>query len=162
MDFTIVDLAECPEFLDVCAAWAFGLWGSQSGGSLEQSRANFDQAVRRSPDALTLVATRDGKAIGTVSLRDSDFEGRRDLKPWLASVYVHPEYRRSGLAHELVTRLQAAARQRGHDRLYLITEHSEGLYAGLGWTTFERVVGPHGPAVLMTRVLDAAATDPTP
>lgn len=154
MTVEIVDLTARPDVAATCAAWEFGMWGCQSGGSLDRSLEAFDKAARGDPEVLTLVALRDGKPAGTVSLRPSDFGGRPDLTPWMASVYVHPEHRRAGLAHALITRLMAAAFERGHRRLHLITEHAETLYASLGWTTFDHVVGLHGPAVLMRRDRD--------
>jgi GNAT superfamily N-acetyltransferase len=87
------------------------------------------------------------------SLRAADFKGRPDLTPWLASVYVHPDHRRLGLAQALVRHVEAQARALGHTRLYLISEHAETLYASLGWTTFDQVIGSHGPAVLMSKAL---------
>ena len=49
--------------------------------------------------------------------------------------------------------MESQAREQGHQRLYLISEHAETLYADLGWTTFDHVIGSHGPAVLMTKGL---------
>ena len=46
----IIPLTECPEFSDVCAAWAFGQWGSQRGGSLERTRQRFALCTQPSED----------------------------------------------------------------------------------------------------------------
>jgi N-acetylglutamate synthase-like GNAT family acetyltransferase len=153
-DFDIIELADAPELLDTCASWSFGLWGCQSGGSLAATQADFVSATRHARDAFTFVARRSARTAGMASLRASDFKGRPDLTPWLAGVYVHPEHRRAGLAHALVQRVEAQARQQGHLRLYLITEQAETLYAELGWATFDQVVSSHGPAALMTRKLE--------
>ena len=153
MTFDIVDLADHPDLVDTCAAWSFGLWGSQSGGSLAAAQAKFAAATGPDRASFTFVARREGKPAGTASLRLTDFAGRPDLSPWLATVYVHPDHRRAGLAHTLVRRVEAQARRLGHERLYLISEHAETLYADLGWSTFDHVTGPYGPAVLMSRTL---------
>lgn len=153
MDVDITDLAEAPDLVDTCAAWAFGMWGCQSGGSFEKPRADFAAATLKGRSTFTFVARRDGKPAGMASFRASDFAGRPDLTPWLSSVYVHPDHRRVGLAHDLVRRVEAQAAHLGHSRLYLISEHAEMLYADLGWSTFDHVTGPHGPAVLMLKDL---------
>lgn len=49
----IIPLSECPQFADVCAAWAFGQWGSQRGGTLERTQLRFAQCSRPSDDHLT-------------------------------------------------------------------------------------------------------------
>ena len=149
MTYDIVDLADVADLADTCASWSFGMWGCQSGGSLEQTRADFATAARPGQTFATFVARSGGKPAGMASLRATDFAGRPDLTPWLASVYVHPEHRHAGLAHALVRRVEAQARSVGYQCLYLISEQAETLYAGLGWGTFDRVTGPHGPAVLM-------------
>jgi len=153
MDFDLIDLADAPDLVETCAAWSFGVWGCQSGGSFIGSQAGFVSALLPARQAFTVIGRRDGKPAGMASLRASDFKDRPDLTPWLAAVYVHPDHRRLGLAHALVRRVEAEARLRGHTQLYLISEHAEALYADLGWTTFDHVIGSHGPAVLMSRAL---------
>ncbi|WP_348524185.1 hypothetical protein [Mesorhizobium sp. LNHC229A00] len=32
-----------------------------------------------------------------ISLRQGDFKERADLSPWLASLYVHPSHRKTGI-----------------------------------------------------------------
>ena len=159
MEFDIIDLADAPGLVDTCAAWSFGMWGCQSDGSLAMIREGFASATMPVRDAFTFVARRGGKPAGMASFRTSDFKGRPDLTPWLATVYVHPDHRRLGLAHALVRRVETQARALGHERLYLISEHAETLYMDLGWKTFDHVTSPYGPAVLMTTALTLAAPD---
>ena len=153
MDIEIIDLADAPELVDTCAAWTFGMWGCQSGGSLAKNLAGFTAATKPGREAFTFVARRGGKTAGMASLRASDFKERLDLTPWLASVYVHPYHRGAGLAHALVKRVEAQAHKQGHHHLYLISEHAERLYVDLGWITFDHVTGPYGPSVLMNKAL---------
>ncbi len=153
MEWDIIDLADATDLVETCAAWSFGLWGCQSGGSLSETQARFAAAILPSREAFTFVARRGGKPAGMASLRAADFKGRPDLTPWMASVYVHPDHRQFGLAHALVHRVEDQAHALGHLRLHLISEHAETLYAELGWTTFEHVIGSFGPAVLMAKDL---------
>ncbi|MGP2974357.1 GNAT family N-acetyltransferase [Serratia nematodiphila] len=126
----IIPLSECPQFADVCAAWAFGQWGSQRGGSLARTQLRFAQCSRPSDD-----------------------RQRQDLTPWLAGVFVHPDHRRKGIAHRLEMAIVEAARQRHHSVLHLITDKSEALYAGWGWHPVERRRQHDEEVVVMAKTL---------
>lgn len=64
---------------------------------------------------------------------------RGDPQPWrgrIVNVWTHPDFRRRGLARELVTRCVEAARERGVTRLSLgTTESGRALYRALGFRT---------------------------
>ena len=78
-----------------------------------------------------------GGIIGTASLIFDDLEGD-PRNPWLASVFVPPEWRGRGIASALVCPVEAAARRLGYARLYLFTTSASALYAGLGWRPLEQ------------------------
>ncbi|MCH4196957.1 MAG: GNAT family N-acetyltransferase [Serratia liquefaciens] len=149
----IIPLAECPQFSDVCAAWAFGQWGSQRGGSLERTRQRFAQCAQPSEDYTTLLAIEDERPLGMASLWPSDDHHRMDLSPWLAGVFVHPDHRRQGIAQRLEAAIVLLARQRNHPVLHLITDKSEALYAVWGWQTIERRRQYDGEVVVMEKKL---------
>ncbi|MEN5280820.1 GNAT family N-acetyltransferase [Serratia marcescens] len=149
----IIPLSECPQFADVCAAWAFGQWGSQRGGSLARTQLRFAQCSRPSDDHLTLMMIDGDRPVGMASLWPSDDHQRQDLTPWLAGVFVHPDHRRKGIAHCLEMAIVEAARQRHHSVLHLITDKSEALYAGWGWHPVERRRQHDEEVVVMTKTL---------
>ncbi|WP_431223525.1 GNAT family N-acetyltransferase [Serratia sp. L9] len=134
----IVTLAECPQFVDVCAAWAFGQWGSQRGGTLERTRQRFTLCSKPSEDYLTLLMIDGERPLGMASLWPSDDHHRMDLSPWLAGVFVHPNQRRQGIAQRLEQAIVSMAQRQGHPILHLITDGSEALYVRWGWHTIER------------------------
>ena len=84
-----------------------------------------------------VVATESGELAGSAALVESDMSIRPNLSPWLASVYVKPEFRRRGLGTRLVRRIEDEAGRRGIRKLYLFTEHARDLYAKLGWRDLE-------------------------
>jgi predicted N-acetyltransferase YhbS len=98
----------------------------------------------------TIVAIEDGLLLGSASLIENDLPTRTDLSPWLASVYVPEEHRRRGIGSALVRRIVEEAKALDYKMLYLFTMDRESLYAGLGWTTFERDVFNVVPIVLMS------------
>lgn len=88
-----------------------------------------------------LVMLDEQRPIGMVALCLDDLEGRPDLNPWLAGLYVDPAHRGKGHALPLIEELEVLARSSGIQRLSLCTSTAEGLYSLAGWTateTFER------------------------
>ncbi len=85
----IVTLTDYPHFADVCAAWAFGQWGSQRGGTLERTRQRFALCSKPSEDFLTLLLIDGERPLGMASLWPSDDHHRMDLSPgWPVSLYT--------------------------------------------------------------------------
>ena len=82
--------------------------------------------------AVLLVAYRDGVPVGCAGLVVAE-PGTGEL----TKVYVRPEARRSGIARQLLTAVEAAARERGLTRLRLDTradlEEARALYATAGY-----------------------------
>ncbi|WP_234819722.1 GNAT family N-acetyltransferase [Sinorhizobium americanum] len=145
-----------PNFIPVCASWAFGQWGCQSDGSFAQAEREFFEGAQTKSIPLTLIAIEADKPAGMVSLWESDFRGRLDLTPWLKSLYVHPFHRNKGIALLLIKRLEQEAWRLGHRSLYLTTEDAKALYAKAGWQEIESVRTPYGEAALMTKALTQA------
>lgn len=153
-------LANCPQFVGACAAWAYGLWGIHTDITLQLAVERFRASARIDDIPMTLVASVENKPVGMVSLWANDFSSRPDLTPWLASLYVHPDYRGHGYAQALVKRVEEEARKQGYSWIHLVTGQSESLYDRLGWSVLDRVMEPRGPAVLMRKGLDDEAERP--
>ncbi|MFI8417616.1 GNAT family N-acetyltransferase [Serratia sp. NPDC078593] len=153
MNPRIVQLSEYPHYADVCAAWAFGQWGCQRGGSLERTRQRFALSSQPSTDHFTLLMIDGQRPLAMASLWPSDDRHRRDLSPWLAGVFVHPDYRRQGIAQRLEQAIVSLARQHAHPVLHLITDNSATLYAAWGWQVLERRQEIDGDVVMMVKPL---------
>ena len=89
---------------------------------------------------LTLVASLDSRPVGTATLlaHDVGTEQWPDLTPWLAGVYVMPEYRRRGIGGALVNATVSKATALGVRVLYLSTIDREQFYVHLGWRVVDR------------------------
>ena len=83
-------------------------------------------------DALPLgyVAFADKTPIGLCCLRKkpvstdekcSWFKDHPDIYPWIAGLFVSPEYREQSIAKELIIRIINRAQELGYERLYLFT-----------------------------------------
>ena len=91
--------------------------------------------------------------VGTASLIADDMSIRRELSPWLASVFVVPEYRGQGIASTLVRRVEAEATASGFERFYLYTPDQQALYRRLGWQNEENVEYRREHVTVMARQL---------
>ena len=144
-------LADHPEFVRTLAEWQHGEWGHlRPGESVEARMARLGKFTKRDRIPLTVVAHENGELLGSASLIPHDMETRMELTPWLAGVFVAPEYRRRGIAGQLVRRIVSEAAKLEVRILYLYTVHSEKLYASLGWKFMERTRYRKQEVVIMT------------
>jgi GNAT superfamily N-acetyltransferase len=135
-------LADRPEHTPTCAGWEHAQWGAAGGKTLDDAMAAY-AAARRDGLPLTLIACTTANDIaGMVSLWESDCALRPELAPWVASLFVSPRFRGLGIGTRLFFEIRTNAERLGIRRLYLMTQHSEAVYASLGWETFDRIDGP--------------------
>ncbi|GAK55678.1 acetyltransferase, GNAT family [Candidatus Vecturithrix granuli] len=126
------------ETLPVVAQWLFDQWWDLCPGStVETFKKHLQENCRDNQVPLTLIALLDGDVVGTASLIEYDMDTRRDLSPWLASVYVIPAQRGKGIGTELVQAIVAKAKEFKIPKLYLFTPDKEHFYQRLGWQTQE-------------------------
>ena len=147
-------LADHPEFTRTLAAWFHAQWGHLSPGrTAEMLAEELKSHLHHDELPLALIALSGAEVVGSASLRVHDMHTRRDLSPWLASVYVPAEHRRQGIGARLVTAIEEKAKAMGFAVLYLWTEEKEHFYAQLGWAVVDRVeyLGEH--AVIMQKQL---------
>lgn len=140
--------------LERVAAWQHAEWSHLTPGETPASRLAALRAecgTSGVPSVFVMLAN--DQPVGTASLVAQDLDLRPDLTPWLASVYVLPEWRGQGIAASLVRRVTSEADVCGTTRLHLFTPDQQPLYRRLGWTDHETLVH-HGETVtLMVRQL---------
>ncbi len=124
-------LAETPHAPAV-AAWLHTEWWAASGWTLAATEA-FLRSATGPAAPCCFVAEQAGAPLGTATFDIDDLPTRRDLSPWLASVWVRPESRGQRIGAALVARVEAAARAQGHPRIWLFTPEAERFYAARGW-----------------------------
>ncbi|WP_284946798.1 GNAT family N-acetyltransferase [Acidisoma cladoniae] len=148
-DVRIVTIAERPDLARLVAWWQQEAFGSY-GQTLDEATVTIEsQTAARGPEqAFVLLA--DEEPAGTASLTHHDLHEEWPLTPWLASVYVQPQYRGRGYASRLVRCVEDEARTAGVGRLWLYTGSSEAFYARLGWVT-ERLTSDRGRTVCLMR-----------
>ncbi|GHC31518.1 GNAT family N-acetyltransferase [Aidingimonas halophila] len=120
------------------AEWAHGEWGHlHPERSLDTAIAVFRTECGSGGVPTVFAALHADVPIGMASLVADDMSDRRDLTPWLASVYVLPAWRGRGIASQLVRRVEEEACAHGHGKFYLYTPDQQALYRRLGWHALE-------------------------
>ncbi|WP_208603222.1 GNAT family N-acetyltransferase [Rhizobium mongolense] len=137
MTITIVSTADRPDLVTTTGTWR---WEEFVKDGMELSEILRLEAECASNGALmptVLVMLDEQRPVGMVALCLDDLEGRPDLNPWLAELYVDPAHRGKGHALRLIEELEALARSSDIERLSLYTSTAQGLYSLAGWTTTE-------------------------
>ncbi|RUR37930.1 GNAT family N-acetyltransferase [Vreelandella populi] len=141
----------------IVARWTFETWGQQLhpgrtfAEAVEETRLECGE--RGVPSLF--VALANGVAVGTASLIAEDISSRPELAPWLASVFVLPQWRGRGIASRLVQRVEQEAFENGIKRFYLYTPDQQALYRRLGWQDLEQLTYGGETVTIMSRQLTA-------
>ena len=138
--------------LAICARWRASAF-SVLKASFEQELRSLELFASDQSHGVALVAKADGEPVGTCLLAESEIEPNHDVSPWLAGLFVVPEYRRKGAGAALVRAIEDQARQRELSRVYLYTTHAVGFYKRLGWKVMDRTNWQGFDTALMVRDL---------
>ncbi|QKX17168.1 GNAT family N-acetyltransferase [Microbulbifer sp. YPW1] len=135
----IINLAHAPEVIGTLARWHFDEWHTlYPEETLEDFQTELVASTAQGTVPSTFVAQVDGNVVGSISLLPHDMDIDEPWTPWLANLYVHPDYRQQGAGKQLVQHLIAFARRNSLDQLYLFTPSSRDYYEALGWTLLRR------------------------
>ncbi|VVC75370.1 hypothetical protein AQUSIP_06600 [Aquicella siphonis] len=107
-------------------------WNSEA--SVEKAAEALHRHAQIDKMPLAIVALNQDKPIGMACLRESDGI-RPEMKPWLGSLVVDPQFRGKRLGENLINQIKALAKSRGHEILYLLAFDPTipDWYAKLGW-----------------------------
>jgi ribosomal protein S18 acetylase RimI-like enzyme len=153
----IVSLADRPEFSTLVAKWGWEAWGRKSGRTFETDLARTQALAAEAGFEKTFVLLEAEAPVAMASLVREDLEDRPDLTPWLAGVYVEPEFRGRGYAVRVVREVEKAAAAQSVRTLWLYTRTAPGLYRKLGWEDVEEIERPSGRSIIMRTTLLPAA-----
>lgn len=146
----IINLAQAPEHIPTIAAGHQAQWGYLNPGGTLESRIERMQRFLQGAAIPAMYICVDGRhVIGTAALVASDMDSHPELSPWLASVYVNPEYRKRGVGAALVKHVVSAAKAQGQSPLYLFTPDRASFYQSLGWQFIAQESYRGGEATLM-------------
>ncbi|HOT46194.1 MAG TPA: GNAT family N-acetyltransferase [Spirochaetota bacterium] len=151
----IIPLHMAPEYAPILAHWSFMEWYRTRSIDFTLVLRAYQERAHSEGIPLSFVAVDGSLPVGMVTLKLDDLWSRKDLNPWLASLFVLPQYRKSGAGHALVRAITARAKELGYERIYLFLgqhdrEWLEGFYVSRGWAVVENAVDNDG---LETKIL---------
>ena len=138
---------------DIIARWRYDAFFAQDGSTFEESRDALRAWMAGLGYETALLAEVDGRPAGSCLFVREEIDPKHDLTPWLAALYVAPEFRNRGIASTLVGAIEQHARSVGCGELYLYTITAEPLYTKLGWMARDRFDSHGEKFVLMARKL---------
>jgi GNAT superfamily N-acetyltransferase len=147
MKIEIRPLADHPELHDTITRWLWSEWGTPTNHGLYGSLVAH---CRKDTIPAIYVAFAGGKPTGTVGLLRTDLLSRQEFTPWMAVLYVLPEYRGQGIAARLQEHAVAEAKRLGLPEIYLYTKMS-GFYEKTGWVYLESDLDDHGDSIRIYR-----------
>ena len=148
----ILNLKSAPGHLQQLGEWHHNEWEYLNPGRTLEMRIERMQAYLNDEFVpSTWVALQGGKLAGSAAIVEQDMDIHPDKSPWLASVFVSPEFRELGIGSALVRQVMEAARQQGVATLWLYTPDKVSFYKQLGWSVFSQEKY-HGHAVTVMSV----------
>ena len=141
------------EAIRVCAEWRHRAFLAEDGFSIVDAQHQLEELVSRQGFEAAFVAEAGGVPAGTCLFVEEEIDPRHDVSPWLAGLYVAPEFRNRSIGCQLVEAVEAHAREAGCTRIYLYASDAEAYYAAIRWQVVERFDWDGDPFVLMRRDL---------
>ncbi len=134
----IKQLDNCLCFLNEIADWHYQEWQHlYPDDTIHDFIEDLKQSLTDELIPTTWVLIDKDKPVGSASIVHHDMETNRHLSPWLANVFIKPEYRGEGLGRLLIKHVQEQAKSVGVAEIYLFTEKSSELYKSLGWRSIK-------------------------
>ncbi len=147
-------LKNYPHFVPIVAEWLFNKWGHQiAGDTLAAAGKRVEGRLNDDKIPFSLIAIKEGEAVGTASIFLNDMDTRPELSPWLAAVYVKENSRGLGIGSELVRSAEETARKLGTRKLYLFTPDKQSFYKRLGWVYLEDTSYRGGLVTILEKLL---------
>jgi GNAT superfamily N-acetyltransferase len=149
---TVHSMAGHPEWIAPCAAWWHRQWGEDMGYSLDAARSAIEGLAAPYSGQAAMVALVDGTPAGSAFLVEKDLETHTHLGPWLAGLFVLPQFRQMGIGKRLSGAVAEEAGRLGHASVYLYTSIGR-FYRRQGWEQHEEVLVHDVAHEVMVRVL---------
>ena len=144
-NYQYITLRQMPELMDTAASWFNSKWGVPKEAYLECMQAYLNNETELG----WYLCLAGHKIIGGMGVIENDFHDRKDLTPNVCAVYTDDEYRKQGIAGNLLNMVVNDLKSKGISPVYLVTDHT-GFYERYGWEFFCMAQGDGEPD--MTRL----------
>lgn len=127
-EYVYINLRQKPERIEEAAIWFHNKWGFPKEAYFECMEAylNFETEY-----GWYLCLDQD-RIVGGLGVIDNDFHDRKDLTPNVCALHIEKEYRRQGIAGQLLDIVVKDMKSKGITPIYLITDHTS-FYERYGW-----------------------------
>ena len=165
MTIEIMALRDCQlrlaEYLYQLAHWHHHEWlHLNPGATLHKRLERYQQSTAADTLPEIFIAIKNKQLLGSVTLDKEDMDTRKQLTPWLASLFVKPEFRGQGIATRLIKFCTQYAQQRGFKNVYLFTEDQTEFYKQRGFRFIETLEYRNAEVDLMSHRLINKITSP--
>jgi N-acetylglutamate synthase-like GNAT family acetyltransferase len=134
----IKDIRDEPHHISTLAEWHHNEWSYLNPGETIEKRIEKMQSyLGANLISSTFIAKDEGGLLGSAAIIANDIDTRPEWTPWLASVFVAPEFRNRGIGGNLVRHVMQKAQEAGVEKLYLFTPDRVSFYEALGWQIFK-------------------------
>ena len=131
-------LCEHPEVIPTLVDWYLSEWEPYYGGAGPgDARAELEARCNRKELPIGLVAMQGENVLGTAAL---DLDVTTNLTPSVVGLFVGQDFRRRGIATELVRACEYLAHDLGMQRIYVSTTVLGNCLDRLGWEKIGAVV----------------------
>jgi predicted N-acetyltransferase YhbS len=146
----IAHLADHQQFIPALSRWFLDEWSEYFGDKTsEDISAMFRARLNHRCVPLALVAFDGNQPFGTVALVEESIATHKHLSPWLAGLYVAPQWRHQGVATGLIDAAVNEARAIKIETLYVAILKAEEYYKERGWKTIDKIVHNDEPITIM-------------
>lgn len=132
-----------------------GFYNSEWGMDIDETVSSYKNYPNNNILHQTVMIFED-QVIGTGGVYkkvgiQNKFEKYQGLTPWLALLYVKPEFRNKGLGEKLIKQIESKSLDLDLGDIYLFTHTAESLYKRLGYVEFSREILPLRNIALMKK-----------
>lgn len=155
--FRIVPMPDDINVMQVVASWSIEQWGADFPNDTVDTYVDLYKESVRSTSAIPRVfvaLTDNGSPVGTITfISDDELPNAPEPGPWLAALFVLPEFRNEGLGRALVDTVIHHARSLGYHTLYLYTQNQMSWYEAMNWQRIRQAQLAEHEVTVMSRPL---------
>ena len=146
-------LSECPEHLETVGRWIYEEWWSKRCDSPEVVFNWLRTHTKLDTVPYSVIALAEGEPVGSCCVIENDCIHRPQYAPWVAAVYVRPDFRRRGIASMILHEAASiAARARIKGLFIDCLAVTASVYEKNGWAIYEREVGDKESVVMLRKI----------
>ena len=102
MTIALKQLSECPEHVTSVGLWIYEEWWRKRCDSPEDVFSWLRTHSKLDTVPYSVIALAEDEPVGSCCVIENDCIHRRQYAPWVAAVYVKPDFRRRGIASRIL------------------------------------------------------------